>query len=115
MRVDLVCVTMAGNQYVLYGGAFPQGELRDGEPPADAARRLVKEATGTDAPKLELVDLRARPGALVLVFRGLLTSEPQGDAQRVDRMALPESVGALTGREVEEMLKTSLAYKLTRG
>lgn len=106
---------MAGSQYVLYGGAFPQGDLGDGEAPADAARRVVKAATGTDAPKLELVDLRARPGALLLVFRGLLTSEPQGQPQRVDRMALPESVGLLKGREVEEMLKTSLAYKLTRG
>ena len=33
----------------------------------------------------------------------------------VPRMALPEKVGALAGRDVEEMLKTSLAYKLTRG
>jgi len=115
VRVELVCITMAGSQYVLYDGAFPHGELRDGEPPAEAARRVVKAATGTDAPKLELVDLQARPGALFLVFRGLLTSDPQGQPKRVDRMALPESVGVLKGREVEEMLKTSLAYKLTRG
>ena len=115
MRVDLVCVTMAGNQYVAYEDGFPAGELGEGEAPADAARRLVKARTGTDAPKLELVDLRARPGGLTLVFRAMLTSEPQGAARRYERMGLPEKVGALTGREVEEMLKTSLAYKLTRG
>lgn len=115
MRVELVCVTMAGNQYVLYEQGFPHGELRDGEAPAEAARRVVKEWTGTDAPKLELIDLRARPGALALVFRALLTSDPQGAFRRVERMGLPERVGALSGRDVEEMLKTSLAYKLTRG
>lgn len=119
MRVDLVCVTMAGNQYVHYEAGFPRGELRDGEAPADAARRVVKEWTGTDAPKLELVDLRAQPGALLLVFRAMLVSDPEaaahGTPRRADRMGLPEKVGALSGRDVDEMLKTSLAYKLTRG
>lgn len=115
VRVELVCITMAGNQYVLYEKGFPHGELRDGEAPADAARRIVKEWTGTDAPKLELVDLRSAPGALTLVLRAMLTSEPQGQARRAGRMELPESVGALKGRDVEEMLKTSLNYKLTRG
>lgn len=113
--MDLVCITMAGSQYVVYEDGFPAGALREGEAPADAARRVVKERTGTDAPKLELVDLRPRPGALLLVFRAILTSEPQGAPRRVDRMGLPEKVGALAGRDVEEMLKTSLNYKLTRG
>ena len=117
MRVELVVITMSGSQYVLYdkgGPAFPSGELADGEAPAAAARRLVKEWTGTEAPKLELADLRARPGALLLVFRALLTSEPQGAARKVNRMELPEMVGALGGKDVEEVLKTGLSYKLTR-
>lgn len=117
MRVELVVITMAGSQYVLYdrgGPAFPSGELRDGEAPAAAARRLVKEWTGTDAPKLELADLRAAPGVLHLIFRAILTSDPQGAATRVDRMALPAKVGALDGKDVEDILKTGLSYKLTR-
>lgn len=115
MRVELEVVTMAGSQFVLYEKGFPRGELKEGEAPAAAARRVVKEWTGTDAPKLELVDMMPRPGALALVFRAMLTSEPQGDVRRVNRMELPETVGALRGKDVEEMLKTSLAYKLTRG
>jgi hypothetical protein len=114
-RVVLDVVTMAGNEYVLYDGAFPRGELREGEHPAEAARRLVKDATGTLAPKLELVDLRVpAPGTLSLLFRAHLTGEPQGTPQRLGRMSLPARVGELGGAEVEEALKTSLSYKLTR-
>lgn len=117
-RVDLVVITMEGNQYVLYerDGApvFPHGELADAEAPADAARRIVQDWTGTRAPKLELVDLRAAPGALTLLFRAMLVDAPQGDAKRAPRMGLPAQVGALTGADVEEALKTSLNYKLTR-
>ena len=119
MRVALVVVTMEGNQYVYYERdgrpAFPEGELQEGEAPADAARRVVRAWTGTSQPKLELVDLRAAPGALTLLFRALLVEPPQGDARRAPRMGLPERVGDLRGSEVEEALKTSLNYKLTRG
>jgi predicted NUDIX family NTP pyrophosphohydrolase len=116
--VELDCITMAGNQYALFpregAPVFPRGELRDGEAPADAARRVVKDWSGTDAPpKLEIVDLRAAPGKLALVFRAHLTADPVG-AKLVPRMGLPERVGPYTGKDVEEMLKTSLAYKLTR-
>ncbi len=117
-RVLLECVTMAGSDYVLYprDGApvFPHGEVRDGEHPAAAAKRIVKEWTGTDAPKLELVDVLAEPGALTFVMRAMLVADPQGAPERRKRMELPERVGRLTGRWVEEALKTSLAYKLTR-
>lgn len=117
-RVTLDCITMAGNEYVLWerdGPVFPGGDVRDGEHPAEAARRIVQEWSGTKAPKLELVDFRPAPGALSLVFRAILTDEPQGSARRAKRMELPERVGALTGRYVEDALKTSLNYKLTRG
>jgi ADP-ribose pyrophosphatase YjhB (NUDIX family) len=113
-RVRLACIAMSGSQYVLYGGAFPEGELRAGEPVPDAMRRVVEEATGTRAPKLELVDLLHEGDALTLVYRALLTDEPRAGATRVDRMGLPETVGSLRGRYVEDALKTSLAYKLTR-
>ncbi|HVM46346.1 MAG TPA: hypothetical protein VM582_10465 [Candidatus Thermoplasmatota archaeon] len=116
-RVLLECITMVGNEYVLWdreGPSFPRGELGEGEPPAEAARRLVAEWTGTKTPKLELVDLLAQPGALVLVFRAMLVEEPKGVALRAKRMELPERVGSLTGKYVEEALKTSLNYKLTR-
>lgn len=117
-RVLLACIAMSGNQYVLYerDGAlsFPQGELRAGEPVADAMRRIVEEWTGTRAPKLELVDLLNGPDALTLVYRAMLVEEPQGAARRVNRMELPAKVGALDGKHVEDALKTSLAYKLTR-
>ena len=116
-RILLEIVTMAGNEYVLWersGLVFPHGEARDGEPPADAARRLVSEWTGTRSPKLELVDMVAGPGALTLVFRAMLVEEPKGAAKRAKRMELPEKVGALSGKYVEEALKTSLNYKLTR-
>src|SRR5438034_463837 len=104
---------MAGSDYWLAAdGAFPEGELREGEAPAAAARRVVHEATGTDAPKLELVDLRASADGLLLVFRALLTAEPPSAGARHKRMELPERAGTLSGRDVEEMLKTSLAYKL---
>ena len=115
--VRLVCIAMAGNEYVLWdrnGLAFPHGELVDGESPADAARRIVASWSSTQAPKLELVDMVAAPGELTLVFRALLTSEPAGVAKRVKRMELPERVGSLTGKYVEDALKTSLSYKLTR-
>ena len=117
-RVHLVCVTMAGNEYVLYpregGLSFPHGDLRDGEAPAAGARRLVQEWTGTEAPKLELVDLLAEPGTLTLVMRAMLVSEPKGPVERRKRMELPERVGALSGKWIEDALKTSLNYKLTR-
>ena len=118
-RVELVVVTMEGNEYVLYerdgAPAFPSGELADAESPADGARRVVAEWTGTKSPKLELVDLRASPGALTLLMRAMLVEPPQGDAKRAPRMGLPERVGAFAGSEIEESLKTSLNYKLTRG
>lgn len=118
MRVLLDVVTMLGSQFVLYerDGAkvFPAGELRDGEHPAEGARRLVLEWTGTKAPKLELADLRVKPGELHMIFRAMLTDDPRGKPARANRMELPEKVGALSGKEVEEALKTSLSYKLTR-
>ncbi|GEM_PF-5805203 len=117
-RVLLACIAMSGNQYVLYerdgAWAFPQGELRAGEVVPDAMRRVVEEWTGTRAPKLELVDLLSAPDALTLVYRAMLTEEPQDSPRRVNRMELPEKVGLLAGKHVEEALKTSLAYKLTR-
>lgn len=117
-RVHLVCITMAGNEYVLSpregGLAFPHGDLREGEHPAAGARRIVKEWTGTDLPKLELVDMLAEGGALTLVMRAMLVSDPQGAHERRKRMELPERVGALTGKWIEDALKTSLSYKLTR-
>lgn len=117
-RVDLVCITMAGAEYVLYsredGLVFPHGEVHDGEHPAVAARRLVAEWTGTASPKLELVDVLAEPGSLTFVMRALLVDEPGGPHERRKRMELPERVGRLTGKWVEEALKTSLPYKLTR-
>lgn len=117
-RVLLECIAMAGSEYVLWereGLVFPHGELRDGETPAEGARRLVEEWTGTKAPKLELVDLLAAPGSLTLVFRAILTDEPTGSPKRFPRMGLPERVGALKGAYVDDALKTSLNYKLTRG
>lgn len=115
MKVQLVCIAMWGNQYVLYGGAFPEGELRPGEQPAEAMRRLVKDTTGTDAPKLEVVDMHATPDALLLVLRALLTSEPRGAFETRARMELPARVGRFSAKEVEDLLKTGLNYKLTRG
>ena len=116
--VQLVCIAMAGNEYVLWerGGAlsFPEASLADGESPADAARRLVLEWSGTRLPKLELVDVLASPGKLTLVMRAMLIEEPQGVARRAKRFELPEKVGSLTGKYVEDALKTGLNYKLTR-
>lgn len=109
---------MVGAEYVLWdrnGLTFPHGELRDGEAPGDAARRIVLDWTGTRQPKLELLDMVSAPGVLTLIFRAMLVEEPQGAAKRAKRMELPETVGALKGKYVEEALKTSLAYKLTRG
>ncbi|MFA5860348.1 MAG: hypothetical protein WDA16_01500 [Candidatus Thermoplasmatota archaeon] len=119
-RVRLDVVTMAGNEYVLYERdgtvQFPHDELRSGEHPAAGARRVVHAWTGTDAPKLELVDLRVvAPDVLSLVFRAHLTAEPTGKPVRAKRMELPVTVGDLKGSDVEEALKTSLSYKLTRG
>lgn len=118
-RVEMDCVTMAGNEYVLFpregGLTFPHGPMLDGEGPAAAARRIVKEWTGTDAPKLELVDVVAEPGLLRFVMRALLTAEPAAGApERRKRMELPERVGRFSGKWVEDALKTSLSYKLTR-
>ena len=114
-RVEVVCITMVGSDYWLApSGAFPAGELRDGESPAVAARRVVHEATATDSPKLELVDMRTDGGTMRLIFRALLTSDPKEGGARHKRMELPERVGMLSGKDVEEMLRTSLAYKLTR-
>lgn len=115
--VRLVCITMAGSEYALWdrnGISFPHGELQDGETPADAVRRILADWTGTKAPKLELADLLSEPGTLTLVFRAMLTEEPKGVAKRAKRMELPERVGALSGKYVEDALKTSLNYKLTR-
>lgn len=119
MRVRLECVTMLGNEYALWRRdgrlLFPHGELRDGEAPADAVRRVVEEWTGTRAPKVELADLLAHDGGLLLLFRAVLTEDPKGEPpQRFKRMELPEDAGALGGRRVEDALKTSLSYKLTR-
>jgi ADP-ribose pyrophosphatase YjhB (NUDIX family) len=117
-RVLLACIAMSGSQYVLFERdghpVFPQGELRPGEAVPDAMRRVVEEWTGTRAPKLELVDLLSSADALTLLYRAILTDEPKGAAKRVNRMELPDKVGLLGGRQVEEALKTSLAYKLTR-
>lgn len=116
-KVGIVCITMVGSEYALWdrdGLTFPHGELRDGEAPADAVRRIVLEWTGTSAPKLELVDLLHASGTLTLVLRAMLVEEPKYVARRVKRMELPEKVGALGGRYVEESLKTGLNYKLTR-
>ena len=116
--VRLVCITMVGSEYVLWdknGLTFPHGDVKDGEQPAEAMRRIVEEWTGTKGPKLEMVDVVARPGELLLVARAMLIDEPKNVAKRAKRMELPEKVGALTGKYVEESLKTSLAYKLTRG
>lgn len=116
-HVRLACITMAGNEYALWdrnGLTFPHGDVRDSESPADAARRIVEEWTSTKAPKLELIDMLAEPGALTLVFRAILTEDPQGVAKRAKRMELPENVGTLSGKYVEDALKTSLNYKLTR-
>lgn len=117
-RVLLACIAMAGNQYVLYekDGAlrFPEGELQEREAVPDAMRRIVESWTGTKLPKLEVVDLLSGAGTLTIVYRALLTDEPKGAAKRVNRMELPQKVGLLEGRQVEEGLKTSLAYKLTR-
>lgn len=116
--VRLVCITMAGSEYVLWerdeGAVFPHGDVRDGEAPADATRRIVEEWTGTKGPKLELVDMVAKPGSLLLVVRAMLTEEPKGKTRRAKRMELPARVGELDGKYVEESLKTSLNYKLTR-
>lgn len=117
-RVLVEVVTMVGSDYVLWdrsGLRFPHGELADGEAPGDAARRLVLEWTGTKAPKLEILDILSVAGVVTLVFRAMLVEEPAGSPKRVKRMELPASVGALSGKYVEEALKTSLAYKLTRG
>lgn len=116
-KVGIVCITMVGSEYALWdreGLTFPNGELREGEAPADATRRIILEWTGTSAPKLELVDLLHTSGALTLVLRAMLVEEPKNAARRVKRMELPEKVGPFTGRYVEESLKTGLNYKLTR-
>lgn len=115
--VRLVCITMVGSEYALWdkdGLTFPHGEVKDGEQPAEAMRRIVEDWTGTRNPKLEMVDVVAKPGELLLVARAMLVEEPKGVAKRAKRMELPDKVGALTGKYVEESLKTSLNYKLTR-
>lgn len=117
-RVLLEIITMAGTQFVVYERegkpVFPHGEPRDGEAPAQAARRIVQEWTGTQGPKLELVDLQASAGTLTLIFRAVLVDEPRGGAKRINRMELPARVGTLEGKYVDDALKTSLSYKLTR-
>lgn len=117
-KVGLVVVTMAGNEYVLWeregAPTFPHGPLEDGEAPAAGARRLVQAWSGTSAPKLELTDMVAAQGSLTLVFRALLTSDPQAAPVRARRMELPAGARPLDPAYVEETLKTSLSYKLTR-
>lgn len=117
--VRVECVTMVGSEYVLFERngvlSFPHGELKVGEAPGDAARRIVADWTSTKSPKLELVDVVSSAEGLTLVMRAMLVEEPQGVVKRAKRMELPEKVGALSGKYVEEALKTSLNYKLTRG
>lgn len=124
-------ITMDGTRYALFrpkaGGEpqFPGGPLELNEAPADAARRLVREWTGTGSPKLELVDMLSRPATgdapwrFELVFRALLTETPSpgpaaSEMVHKNRMELPTRVGTLEGRWVEDALKTGLNYKLTR-
>lgn len=123
-RVDLrlTVVTLAGQAYVLLSDgdgkqAFPHGGIEAGESPAAAARRVVKEWTGTDAPKLELMDFVPREDALELVFRAFLTGDPVTDRKvtGAPRGGLPDRVNGFDAAALEEMQKTSLSYKLTRG
>ncbi len=122
-RLTLSVVTLAGTDYLLFrtpkgGWNFPTGEFVEGESPAVAARRLVREWTGTSEPKLELLDFRAEAaGGLRFVFRALLTADPTPTVEtgRFKRMEIPSLDGPITPREVEEMQKTGLSYKLTRG
>lgn len=117
-RVRLEIVTMVGSDYVTWDSdglpTFPHGDLDDGESVPAAARRIVHAFSQTENPKLELIDIRSEPGAVTLVLRAMLVSDPQGKTRRFKRMELPERVGSTTGRSVEEALKTSIAYKLTR-
>ncbi|HWG92404.1 MAG TPA: NUDIX domain-containing protein [Candidatus Thermoplasmatota archaeon] len=123
-------IVMDGTRYALFrphhGGepVFPHGAFKVGEAPAEAARRLVKEWTGTDNPKLEVVDFLTRDGpgghkTLEFVFRALLTDAPKvgpaaSELVHRNRMELPDRVGTLQGRWIEDALKTGLNYKLTR-
>lgn len=117
-RVEIVCITMVGAEYALFdrgeGPEFPRGELRDGEPVADGARRLVAEWAGATLPKLEVVDFLSSPGGLAIVMRALVAEAPRPH-RRAPRMGLPPKVGPIDGKWIEEALKTSVAYKLTRG
>lgn len=118
--LPITVVTLAGAEYVLFEGdagpTFPTDEIRAGEAPADAARRVVGEWTGTKDPKLELMDFRVEGDALRFVFRAHLTADLATDRAhaRHGRGGLPELAGPLEAREIEEMQKTSLSYKLTR-
>lgn len=118
MRVLLDVITMQGSRYVLVerdGSArFPAGELAAGETPGAAARRILKESTGLEGPKLEVVDMRPAGGDLQVVFRALVGDAPKTPHRTAGRYELPEDLGRLTGAYVEEALKTSFAYKLTR-
>lgn len=118
-RLSLTIVTLAGTEYVLFeregAWAFPSDAFREGESPGAAARRVVEEWTGTTSPKLELMDFVAANDELRFVFRAILTSDPKGAVKRFPRMGLPERVGHLASKDVEEMQKTGLSYKLTRG
>lgn len=97
--------------------AFPEGVLGAGEAPAEAVRRILDSSIGTEVAggaKLELLDLLPADGDLLLLFRALLTELPSVPHRAANRMELPNKVGRFAGRAVEDAMKTSLAYKLTR-
>lgn len=120
----LVVVTLYGQEYVAFkpreGGGdaewtFPHDALKDGESPAAAAKRVVAEWSGTENPKLELMDFVTEEGTLTLAFRAFVMDDPKEECARFPRGGLPDTVGPLPAATVEDMQKTSLSYKLTRG
>lgn len=118
MRVTLDLVTMQGARYVLLdrgnGPEFPHGELKSGEAPGAAARRILLDWTGLTDPKLEVVDFVTEADELRMLFRAISADLPKVAHKTAGRMELPPKLGRLTGPAVEEALKTSLAYKLIR-
>lgn len=118
MRVLLDLVTMVGHRYLLLEREgrpqFPSGEVAPGEAPAAAARRILSEWTGLANPKLEVLDMRPHGQDLQFVLRALFADPPTVPHTTAGRYELPAQVGRLAGPYVEEALKTSLSYKLTR-